>query len=136
MIERPKPRGINQRGAATWSGTEIYLWRRALSVTQGDAARRASTAQATVSVVYENRRAPVNVEFKRVVAYLDAIERAAEANAKDQADSAAELKALRATLPEVPAVVVTRARKVAPRYRTRAEAEAILAEQRTESGYR
>jgi hypothetical protein len=126
VIERPTPRGINKRGKPTWSGAEVKWFREALGVPQGHAAQAAGEWQAAVSTVFENLRSPVAVDYKKMVAYIAAIERVAAQRKVKAAEAIGKLAELRATLPDLdPSTIDT---SPAGGWRTQAEADAILAE--------
>jgi hypothetical protein len=132
VIQRPQPRGVNKRGLPTWSGAEVKWFREALGVPQGHAAQAAGEWQAAVSTVFENLRSPVAVEYRKMVQYIDAIEKVAAERKVSQAKAVEKLAEMRKTLPDLDGQFNT---KPIGGWRTPAEAQRIRDEQRVEGGH-
>lgn len=124
-IQRPKPRGVNQRGMPTWSGLELKLYRQSLGLTQASVTRRTGIWESAISASIENLRGPVSYDYDKVMRYLDALEEEVSNRQRERVTATAELVKLQAKLPEIE---VDTTKIPTPRWRTAFEAQAILDE--------
>lgn len=92
---RPVPRGKNPRGLPTWNGVELATWRRSRGVQQNHVAKKLATFASALSVLYENKRAPVALPPNKVERYLSAIDELVLERERDMESATRELIALR-----------------------------------------
>ena len=121
-IPRPVPRGVNRRGAPTFDGRELKLWREAHGVSQADVADAIRMSQSYVSNIIEYDREPNAVQVKTVAEYCDAVEKIAARRARMADEGRPKLAEHRATLPTLDPTLVFSG----PRLRTAEESDAIL----------